>query len=108
MALVSRFEVYLVNLDADVSRDPKNTRPCVVISPDEVNRNLGTLIIAPLASTKVAYPTRVAVDFLNGKRAVILDQIRTVDRDRLVKKIGEIDEASRRAVIERLQELFAE
>jgi len=108
MALVSRFEVYLVNLDPEVSHDPKNTRPCVVISPDEVNRNLNSVIVAPIASSKVSYPTRVAVDFLNGKRAVILDQIRTIDRDRLVKKIGEIDEASRRAIVERLQELFAE
>ena len=108
MALVSRFEVYLVNLDAEVSRDPKNTRPCVVISPNEMNRNLGTVIIAPIASSKLPYPTRVAVDFLNGKRAVILDQVRTVDRDRLVKKIGEIDEAYRRILVDRLQEMFAE
>jgi mRNA interferase MazF len=106
--MVSRFEVYLVNLDADISPDPKNTRPSVVISPDEVNRNLSSVIIAPLATTKTAYPTRVPVDFLNGSRHVILDQIRTVDRRRLVKKIGEIDEASRRTIVERLDELFAE
>jgi mRNA interferase MazF len=108
MAVVNRFEVYLVNLDAEITRDPKNTRPCVIVSPDEVNRNLASVIIAPLASTKTEYPTRVAIDFLNGTRHVILDQIRTVDRERLFKKIGEIDEASRRAVAERLQELFAE
>jgi len=108
MAMVSHFEVHLVNLDAEVSRDPKNTRPCVVISPDEVNRNLHTVIIAPLASTDLDYPTRVAVEFLNGTRHVILDQIRTVDRVRLVKKIGEIDEAFRPRIVERLQELFAE
>jgi mRNA interferase MazF len=108
MAMVSRFEVHLVNLDPEVSRDPKNTRPCVVISPDEVNHNLTSVIIAPLASTNSEYPTRVPVDFLNGKRFVILDQIRTVDRARLVKKIGEIDEAFRLLIVERLQELFAE
>jgi len=106
--MVSRFEVHLVNLDPEVSRDPKNTRPCVVISPDEVNHNLTSVIIAPLASTNSEYPTRVPVDFLNGKRFVILDQIRTVDRARLVKKIGEIDEAFRLLIVERLQELFAE
>ena len=106
--MVSRFEVYLVNLDAEMTTDPKNTRPSVVISPDEVNRNLDTAIIAPIATTRAEYPTRVAVDFLNGKRHVILDQIRTVDQARLVKKIGEIDEASRPMIIERLQELFAE
>lgn len=106
--MVSRFEVYLVNLDPQVSRDPKNTRPCVIISPDEVNRNLSSVIIAPLASTNSEYPTRVAIEFLNGTRHVILDQMRTVDRARLVKKIGEIDEAFRPSIVERLQELFAE
>jgi len=106
--MVSRFEVYLVNLDAEITCDPKNTRPSVVISPDEVNRNLGTAIIAPIATTRAEYPTRVAVEFLNGTRHIILDQIRTVDQTRLVKKIGEIDETSRQMIIERLQELFAE
>ena len=106
--MVSRFEVHLVNLDHQISRDPKNTRPCVVISPDEVNRNLTSVIIAPLASTNTEYPTRVPVEFLNGTRHVILDQIRAVDRTRLVKKIGEIDEAFRTSIVERLQELFAE
>jgi mRNA interferase MazF len=106
--MVSRFEVHLVNLDHQISPDPKNTRPCVIISPDEVNRNLTSVIIAPLASTKTEYPTRVPVEFLNGTRHVILDQIRAVDRARLVKKIGEIDEAFRPSIVERLQELFAE
>jgi mRNA interferase MazF len=106
--MVSRFEVYLVNLDPEISRDPKNTRPSVIISPDEVNRNLSSVIIAPIASTDTEYPTRVPVHFLNGKRFVILDQIRTVDRARLVKKIGEIDEAFRPSIVERLLELFAE
>jgi mRNA interferase MazF len=106
--MVSRFEVYLVNLDAEITDDPKNTRPSVVISPNEVNRNLDTAIIAPLATTKTEYPTRVPVEFLNGSRHVILDQIRAVDQARLVKKIGEIDEASRPSIVERLQELFAE
>ena len=106
--MVSRFEVHLVNLDTEISTDPKNTRPCVIISPDEVNRNLQTAIIAPLATTKTQYPTRVTVEFLNGQRHVILDQMRTVDQARLVKKIGIIDEAFRRPIIERLQELFAE
>jgi len=106
--MVNRFEVYLVNLDPEITHDPKNTRPCIVVSPDELNQNLATAIIAPLATTKVEYPTRVPLEFLNGSRHVILDQIRTVDQARLVKKIGEIDEAFRRGIIERLQELFAE
>ena len=106
--MVSRFEVHLVSLDLEITSDPKNTRPCVILSPDEVNRNLDTAIVAPLATTKTEFPTRVTVEFLNGRRHVILDQIRTVDQGRLVKKIGVIDEAFRRPIIERLQELFAE
>ncbi len=106
--MVKRFEVYLVNLDPQPSKDAKNTRPGVIISPDEVNQNLESVIIAPLASTNAQYPTRVAVDFLNSTRFAILDQIRTVDKARLVKKIGEIDAAARKKMIDRLHELFAE
>ena len=106
--MVKRFDVFLVNLDAEVTDDPKNTRPAVIVSPDELNDNLSTAIIAPLSATKAAYPTRVPVVFLNGKRFIILDQIRTVDKDRLVKKIGEIDPGSRRETLETLAEIFAE
>ena len=106
--MVKRFEVYLVNLDPHPSKDAKNTRPCVVISPDEVNRNLENVIIAPLSSTKVKYPTRVPTQFLNSERSVVLDQIRTVDSVRLVKKIGEIDAVAQKETLARLQELFAE
>jgi mRNA interferase MazF len=106
--MVGRFDVYLINLDDRPSKDPKNTRPAVVISPDELNRSIDTVLIAPLASTNAPYPTRVEVDFLNAKRWVILDQIRTVDTNRLVKKIGTIDRPAQATVIARLQELFAE
>jgi mRNA interferase MazF len=106
--MVKRFDVFLVNLDPVPSPDARNTRPGVIISPDELNDNLGTVIIAPLSSTNVKYPTRVPVDFLNSERFIVLDQIRTVDKSRLVKKIGEIDAAFRKAAIERLSELFAE
>lgn len=106
--MVNRFDVYLINLDERPTKDPKNTRPAVVISPDELNGNVETVIIAPLASTNAKYPTRIEVDFLNAQRFVILDQIRTVDKTRLVKKIGTIDKPAQRPVLERLQELFAE
>lgn len=106
--MVNRFDVYLINLDDRPSDDPKNTRPAVVISPDELNRNVETAIVAPLSATKALYPTRVPVSFLNETRYVILDQIQTVDRDRLVKKIGEIENSAQKAVIGKLQELFAQ
>jgi mRNA interferase MazF len=105
--MVKRFDVFLVNLDSSPSSDAKNTRPGVVISPDEVNRNVGHVLIAPIASTNAKYPTRVAVDFLNSERFVILDQIRAVDKVRLVKKIGEIAGPAQTAIAERLAEMFA-
>lgn len=106
--MVSRFDVYLVSLDADPSSAAKNTRPCVVISPDEMNRHVSNVIIAPLSNSSPEYPTRVAVDFLNNKRMIVLDQIRTVDKVRLVKKIGEIDSQTQKHILDRLQEMFAE
>jgi mRNA interferase MazF len=106
--MVARFDVFLVNLDPVVTADARNTRPGVIISPDELNNNLDTVIIAPLSSTNLRYPTRVPVTFLNSERYIVLDQIRTVDSSRLVKKVGEIDPSFRKAAIERLSELFAE
>ena len=106
--MVGRFDVYLVNLDAEPSDDAKNTRPCVVISPDEMNHNISNAIIAPLSSSATTYPTRVPVRFLNNERLVVLDQIRTVDNIRLVKKIGEIDAAERGAILKCLGEMFAQ
>jgi len=105
--MVNRFDVYLINLDESPSKDAKNTRPAVVISPDELNRNLTTVIVAPISSTNAKYPTRVPVDFLNSPRFVILDQIRSVDAERLVKKVGELDQESGSRITERLLELFA-
>jgi mRNA interferase MazF len=108
MAMVKRFEIYLVNLDEEISDDPKNTRPALVISPNEMNRHLEHVIIAPIASTKLTYPTRVSVQFLNSERYVILDQIRSVETARLVKKVGEAEKGSQKAILDRLAELFAE
>lgn len=107
MAMVNRFDVYLINLDERPSNDAKNTRPAVVISPDELNRNLSSVIVAPLSSTTAEYPTRVPVEFLNDHRFVILDQIYSVDAERLVKKVGALEKVFQASVIERLLELFA-
>jgi mRNA interferase MazF len=106
--MVSRFDIYLVNLDAEITKDAKNTRPCVVISPEEMNRNLPHVIIAPISSPPNGYPTRIAIDLLGGRRAVVLDQMRTVDAVRLVKKIGEADVPVRKEILDRLNELFAQ
>lgn len=105
--MVDRFGVYLVNLDDRLSEDPKNTRPAVVVSPDELNRNVETVIIAPLSSTRALYPTRLPVAFLNENRYVILDQLQTVDQSRLVKKIGELASESEAKLTALLVEMFS-
>ena len=106
--MVERFDIYLLNLDREVSKEAKNTRPCVIVSPNEMNRHLDSVIIAPISSSKSGYPTRIPVMVLNAERSIVLDQIRTVDRSRLVKRIGSIGKSERRATLERLQEMFAE
>lgn len=105
--MVKRFEIYLYNLDANSSEEAKNTRPCVVISPDEMNKHIESVIIAPISSANRNYPTRVNFEFLHKKRAVVLDQIRTVDKERLVKKIGEIKGTAKRKISDVLQEMFS-
>lgn len=106
--MVSRFDIFLVNLDPAPSGDAKNTRPAVVISPDEMNRNIGHVVVAPISSSVAGYPTRIATEFLNSERYAILDQLMTVDKARLVKKIGELEEKVRREVLVCLSEMFAE
>lgn len=106
--MVKRFDIYLLNLDSVVGKDAKNTRPCVVISPDEMNDNLASVIVAPVSSSTAKYPTRLPVSILNSERLIVLDQLRTVDKERLTKKIGEVDKTAQKDLTDRLQELFAE
>ena len=105
--MVKRFEIYLLNLDPTISEEAKNTRPCVIISPNEINRNISSVIIAPISSTNQKYPTRIGFEFLEKKRAIILDQIRTVEKNRLVKNIGKLEKATQTTIVEILQEMFA-
>jgi mRNA interferase MazF len=103
---INRFEVHLVNLDPTVGSEIKKTRPCLVISPDEVNHNLRTVIVAPMTNGGQAYPTRVPCRFKGKDGQVVLDQIRTVDQTRLIKKLGRIDSKTAAAVLDLLQEMF--
>lgn len=106
--MVNRFDIYLLNVDRSVSGgDAKQTRPCVVVSPDEMNRNIASVIVAPIDSSRGNYPTRVPIEFLNKDRAIVLDQLRTVDKERLTKKVGEVDKNSQGKILEVLQEMFA-
>lgn len=104
---VRRYEVYRVDLDPTQGSEIQKSRPCVVVSPDEINRNIRTVIIAPLTSTQRGYPTRVAVTFQGKEGEVVLDQIRTVDKSRLVTRLGVLPEDRARLVADILQEMFA-
>ena len=104
--MVNRFDIFLLNLDPEISSDAKNTRPCVVISPDEMNRHISSVIVAPVSSSNRKYPSRIPFEFLEKKRTVVLDQIRTVEKERLVKKIGGLDRTAQNEVLETLQEMF--
>lgn len=105
--VVSRFDVYLINLDPTVGSEIKKTRPCLVISPDEMNHHIRTVIVAPMTSASKSYPTRVACTFKGKEGQIVLDQIRTIDKERLVKKIGTIDSNTQVEVVSVLQRLFA-
>ena len=102
-----RFDVYLVRLDPTEGREIRKTRPCVIISPDEMNRHIGTVIVAPMTTKGRPYPTRVTLTFQKRSGQIVLDQLRTVDRSRLVKRVGRIDEATARKVLGLLGEMFA-
>jgi mRNA interferase MazF len=105
---VERGDVYLVNLDPTVGSEIKKTRPCVVVSPDEMNRHLRTVIVAPLTSQGRFYPTRVRCRFEGRDGLIVLDQIRTVDVARLVKKAGRIEPSTLTGVLMGLGRIFAE
>ena len=104
---VSRFEVYLVNLDPTVGSEIRKLRPCLVISPDEMNRHLRTVIVAPMTTRGQPYPTRVACRFQGKEGQVVLDQIRTVDRARLARKLGQMSPKTANDVLKGLQAMFA-
>src|SRR5688572_9891601 len=102
-----RFDVYLVNLDPTLGSEIQKTRPCVVISPNEMNRYIRTVIIAPMTSTGRPYPTRVECRFAGKDGQIVLDQLRTVDKARLGRKLGTLPESVQSAILGGLAELFA-
>ena len=106
--VVQRFDVFLVNLDPTQGREIQKTRPCVVLSPNEMNRQIATVIIAPMTTQGRDYPTRIACQFQGKTGQIVLDQIRTVDKTRLVKRLGQISPDEQKQVLELLAEMFAE
>ena len=104
---IKRFEVYQINLDPTQGKEIQKTRPCLIISPDEMNRYIATVIVAPMSTKAHNYPTRVSCEFLGRHGQIVLDQIRTVDKSRLIKKLGEIKRDTRNKVLSVLAEIFA-
>lgn len=101
-----RFDVYLVKLDPTVGREIRKTRPCVIVTPDDVNRFVGTVLVAPMTSAQTEYPSRVACSFAGRDGEVALEQIRCVDQSRLLKYLGAIDPLTQVAISRTLVEMF--
>lgn len=91
MIIIEQYRLVIVNLDPTIGSEIKKTRPCVIISPDEMNRPLHTVIIAPITSRSRAYPSRVKINLEGKNNWVILDQIRTIDKQRIIKSIGKLN-----------------
>jgi mRNA interferase MazF len=105
--VAQRFDVYLVNLDPTFGSEIRKTRPCVIVSPNEMNRYLHTVIVAPMTTKGHLYPSRIACKFAGKQGQIVLDQMRTIDRARLVKRLGKISSAVQVQMLARLAELFA-
>jgi mRNA interferase MazF len=105
--VVNRFDVYLINLDPTVGSETRKTRPCLIISPDEMNRHIRTVIVAPMTTASKDYPTRISCKFKKKKGQIVIDQIRTIDKTRLINKLGYINPETQREVISVLQRLFS-
>lgn len=106
--VVKRFDVYLVSLDPTVGAEIQKTRPCLIISPDEMNDAIQTAIIAPMTTKSRNYPTRVACRFEGKESHIVLDQLRTIDKARVITRLGRITPATQKRVLSVLAELFAE
>jgi mRNA interferase MazF len=110
MGLVSeprRFDVFLVNLDPTLGSEIRKTRPAAVVSPDDMNRHLRTVVVAPMTTARRPWPTRVAVDFAGKQGDVALDQIRTIDKVRLGRCLGRLADAEAGQILDVLRRMFA-
>ena len=105
---VTQYQVVLVNLDPTIGSEMKKTRPCVIISPDEMNKHLQTIIIAPITSSSKSYPTRVLLKNTKVKGWIVLDQIRSIDKQRLIKPLGVLTEKETANVKSIIRETFVD
>lgn len=107
MVAIRRFDVFMVALDPTVGSEIQKLRPCAVVSPDEMNRHLKTTLVCPLTSTRKAYPFRVDCEFEGRQGQLATDQLRTVDRSRLVRRLGRLDPTTGDRILDVLREMFA-
>ena len=105
---LKQYQIVLVNLDPTVGSEMKKTQPCVIISPNEMNKYLQTIVVAPMTSSSKTYPTRVEINHDNKKGWIVLDQIRTVDRQRIVKVLGNLTDKETKKVKEILRETYVD
>ena len=105
--VTNRFDVFLISLDPTRGSEIRKTRPCLIISPDEMNDHIRTVIVAPMTTKERPYPSRVPCTFQGKRGQVVLDQIRTVDKTRLVRRLGTIPASVQTKVLDALQEMFA-
>jgi mRNA interferase MazF len=106
--VIHQYEVYLINLDPTIGSEIKKSRPCIIISPNEMNKFIGTVIIAPMTTKSKTYPTRVDLTFQGKKGFIVLDQIRTVDKSRLIKKLGSTDVKTIQKIKKIIQEMLVD
>ncbi len=105
--VINRFDVFLITLDPTCGSEIRKTRPCLIVSPDEMNDHIRTVIVAPMTTRGRPYPTRVSCTFQGKRGQVVLDQIRTVDKTRLVRRLGAIATGVQAKVLDALREMFA-
>ena len=105
---LKQYQIVLVNLDSTIGSEMKKTRPSIIISPNEMNKFLQTIVIAPMTSSSKAYPTRIEVNHNKTKGWIVLDQIRTVDRQRIIKVLGNLTEKEIQKVKEILRETYVD
>ena len=105
---MKQYEIYLANLDPTIGHEIKKTRPCLIISPDEMNDSIQTVIVAPMTTKSHSYPTRVPLRFQESDGWIVLDQLRTLDKLRLVKKLGAIDIKTIHTIKQVLKEMLVD
>jgi mRNA interferase MazF len=106
--IAQQYDVFIVNLDPTVGSEIKKTRPCVIISPDEMNKYLDTVVIAPITSQSENYPTRIRIDLEGQENWVVIDQIRTIEISRLTKKIGRLGQKETASIKHVIKETFVD